>query len=86
MKASVDLFNKRAVNVGVNLCGNNGAVTKHFLHGAQVGTPFKQMGCECVAKGVRADVFLMPASMAYSFTILNTAIRLMFFPLALRKR
>ena len=43
----------RAVNVHVYFRCSDLFVTEHFLYGAQVGTAFKEMGGEAMAKGVR---------------------------------
>jgi hypothetical protein len=34
MKLDMGIAEQAAVDVGVNFCGHNGAVAKHFLHGA----------------------------------------------------
>ncbi len=47
-----------AVEVDVELGGGEAFVAKHFLNGAQVGSPFKQMGGEAVAQGVGRYVFM----------------------------
>ena len=47
---------KAAVDVGVNFSGHNGAMAKHFLHGAK-SAPSRQVSSEGMAKYVRIDTF-----------------------------
>ena len=48
------------VDMGVDLGGGNGFVTKHRLDGTQIGTSFKQRGGKRMAKGVRGNGLLNP--------------------------
>jgi hypothetical protein len=39
----------------INLRGFNGAMSEHFLHGAQVGTAFEQVRGKGMAKRMRTN-------------------------------
>ena len=41
--------------VGVNLRCCNINVAEHGLHGAQVGSPFEEMGCKRMSQGMRIE-------------------------------
>ena len=41
--------------MGVDLCGNDGAVAQHLLHSAKVGATLKEVRGKSVAEGVGAD-------------------------------
>lgn len=43
--------------MGVDLGGGNGAVTEHFLDGADVGAVNEEFGGVAVAQGMRRDLF-----------------------------
>src|SRR5918999_44579 len=47
-----------AVDVRIDLCGRDVGVPKHFLHGAEVGSPFKEMCRERVTQGVWRHTFV----------------------------
>ena len=46
-----------AVDVDVDFGGGDTFVSEHLLNGAQVGTPFEQVGGKRVAQGVWAYLF-----------------------------
>ena len=41
--------------MGVNLCGGDICVSKHFLHASEIRPVGEQLSCEAVSEGVRAD-------------------------------
>lgn len=57
MELDMGVAEKAAVDVGVNFSGHNGAMAKHFLHGAKIGAAFEQVSSEGMAKNVRIDTF-----------------------------
>jgi len=55
VEGPVHLLDEGAVDVGVDLGGDDGAVAEHLLYGPEVGAPLEQVGGEGVAEGVGAD-------------------------------
>ena len=46
------------IDVGINLGGENGFVTEHFLNGTKVGSHFDEVGGKGVAEGVGTNGFV----------------------------
>jgi hypothetical protein len=47
-----------AIKMGVNLCGRDGFVAKHFLYGTKISTSFHKMRGKGMTEGMRTDGFL----------------------------
>lgn len=58
MKLCMDLAQVFAVHVQVDLGGGDGFVAEHFLHGAEVGAAFDEVGGKGMAEGVGTHVFV----------------------------
>ncbi len=55
-----------AVEMEIKLGRGYRLMAKHFLYGAQVGSPFEKMGGKRVAESVGADLLAIPAMAARS--------------------
>jgi hypothetical protein len=60
MKLNDRTFQILPVQVGIDLCGGNTFMAQHFLHGAQVGAAFYQMGGKRMPESMRTDSFFNP--------------------------
>ena len=60
MKLSVNSFESRAIDVGIDLCRRDVGVTQHRLDRSQVGAAFEQVRGERVAQGMRRDSLIDP--------------------------
>lgn len=49
--------------MGIDFSGSDTAVSKHLLHGTEVGSILDQFGGETVTETVRAHVFLYPSGL-----------------------
>ena len=56
MKFLVDGLEAFPIHVGIALGGRDIDMSEHFLHGAQVGAAFEEMGGEGVAQGMGRDL------------------------------
>ena len=54
------LLDEGAVDMGVDLCGDDGAVAENFLYCPEVCSSLVQVGGEGVSQGVRAYFFCDP--------------------------
>ena len=46
------------VKVGINLCGQDGFMSQHFLYSPQVSTPVNQFCGKGMTEGMRTDILL----------------------------
>ena len=74
------------IDVGINLGGENGFVTEHFLNGTEVGAHFDEVGGKGVAEGVGTNGFVDACFGGEVFDDVKIITLLKRAPLRLRKR